>query len=375
MGDDIYLDYNATTPIALEVLEAMRPFLEREYGNPSSGHAFGRRARGAVDRARDQVAALLGAQPDEIVFTSGATEANNLAIRGVAQAHLRDRGLHLCTSAVEHPSVAEPCARLAHTGFKLTTVPVDPAGVVSPAAVENELRPDTVLVTVMHANNEMGAIQPVDRIAALCRARGILVHTDAAQTVGKIRANVDELGVDLLTVAGHKMYAPKGVGALYIRRRTRIVPMNLGAGHERGLRAGTENVASIVGLGAACQLAVRQHPAALYAMAERLVAGLREGVQGLAVHGDPARGLPNTVNVSAPGTTGRAWLDRAGRVAASVGAACHDGVDAPSAVLTAMGVPADRAIGAIRLSVGRQTTQAEVDEAIALLAAAARPSS
>ncbi len=372
MGDPIYLDYNATTPIAPEVFGAMEPWLTREFGNPSSGHVYGQRAAHAVARAREEVASLIGASPDEIVFTSGATEANNFAIRGVVNAQEHQRR-HIVTSAIEHPAVEEPCRWLSEHGYAVTRLGVDARGCVSPRALQGALRPDTVLVTVMHANNEVGSIQDIGAIARIAHEKGAVVHTDAAQSVGKIRVRVDELGVDLLTIAGHKMYAPKGVGALYVRAGTRLAPLILGAGHEGGRRAGTENVPYVVGLGAACALAERDPPGGrLRSLATRLLDGLKRGIDGLRIHGDPASGLPNTVNVSVPGLAGRAWLDRASGVAASLGAACHAGEDRPSAVLTAMGVSPEAAVGAVRFSVGRMTTESEIDDAVRQLVSAAR---
>ncbi|MFY9976012.1 MAG: cysteine desulfurase family protein, partial [Chromatiaceae bacterium] len=255
----IFLDYNATTPVAPEVLEAMLPMLREHFGNPSSSHPYGRQAEEALKRARGQVAALIGAAPGEILFTGSATEADNLAILGVAEA-LKGRGRHLITSAVEHPAVARPMAHLAERGWDVTVLPVDETGQVSPRDLAQALREDTVLVSVMHANNEVGTLQPIAELAALARARGVLFHTDAAQSVGKVPVAVDALGVDLLTIAGHKLYAPKGVGALYLRAGTPIVPIQYGAGQEHGLRPGTENVAHNVGLGAAAALANNRLP-------------------------------------------------------------------------------------------------------------------
>lgn len=374
MSLPIYLDYNATTPVAPQVLEAMLPYLREHFGNPSSSHPYGRRAQEAVARAREQVAGLIGADPGEIVFTGCATEANNLAILGVAEA-LRGRGRHLITSAVEHPAVARPMEHLRGRDWALTVLPVDGYGRVSPDDLAHGLREDTVLVSVMHANNEVGTLQPIAELAALARARGVLFHTDAAQSAGKIPVDVDALGVDLLTIAGHKLYAPKGVGALYVRGGTPLAPIQLGAGHERGLRPGTENVPHIVGLGAAAERArarlsggmdrLREHRDALH---QRLAAA----IPGLVLNGHPDERLPNTLNLSCPGVSGRGLLARAATIAASVGSACHEEGAGVSGVLGAMGVSAERALGAVRLSLGEPTTDVEIREAADALIAAWR---
>jgi len=367
----IYLDFNATTPLAPQVLEAMLPYLHEHFGNPSSSHVYGQRAKEAVERARGQLAALLGCEAGEVVFTGGGTEANNLAIFGAVEAH----GLGLVvTSAVEHPAVEQPCRALEERGIAVVRVPVDGRGQVDPQEVGKALSGGArALVSVMHANNETGALQPVAEIARVAHAHGALVHTDAAQSVGKVSARVDELGVDLLSVAGHKLYAPKGVGALYVRAGVALAPFARGAGHARGLRPGTENVASIAGLGAAAELAFRDPPAHLLSkLARRLLDGLRGQLPGLLLNGPESQRLPNTVNVSAPGRLGRDWLAKAPEIAASLGSACHEGHDEPSGVLTAMGLSRERALGAVRLSVGRSTTEAEIDAAVAALARAAR---
>lgn len=369
----IYLDYNATTPVLPEVLDAMLPYLRERFGNPSSTHPYGREARGAVEQARSEVALLLGCEPDEIVFTSGGTESNNLAILGSVGAAGR-RGA-VVTSVIEHPAVAHPCEMLEGEGFSLTSLGVDSLGVVDVKQAGEALRDDTLLVTVMHANNETGTIQPIKELAAIAKQRGALLHTDAAQSVGKVPVNVDELGVDLLTVAGHKLYAPKGVGALYVRRGTRLQPVTGGAGHERGLRPGTENVASIVGLGAACALAhntLHAEAERVLALRERLWNVLREGVPGLKLNGHPLERLPNTLNVAFPGVRSSRILETAAEVAASAGSACHEGNEAPSPVLTAMGVASDDALGSVRLSLGRLTTEADITAAAGALLAAWR---
>lgn len=374
MTTPVYLDYNATTPVAPEVLDAMLPYLREHFGNPSSSHAYGMRAAEAVAHARSQVAALIGAQPAEIVFTGCATEANNLALAGACAA-CGDARRHLVVSAVEHPAVMAPALRLQRQGWGLTVVPVDGFGRVDPEAVGRALTPATALVSLMHANNEVGTIQPIREISSLTRARGILLHTDAAQSPGKLPVDVAELGVDLLTLAGHKFYAPKGVGALYMRAGTAVHAVMAGAEQEHGLRPGTENVAGIVGLGAAAALA-REHvsrAAEQRTLRDDLHRRLAAAVPGLVLNGDPQRRLPNTLHVSFPRVSGRALLDEAGQlVAASVGSACHSEHDAVSGVLAAMGVDAARAAGAVRLSVGRMTTAADVALAADALSAAWR---
>lgn len=372
MTDPIYLDHNATTPVAPEVFAAMAPWLQEHFGNPSSSHAYGRRAAQAVTHAREQVAGLIGAQPQEITFTGCATEANNLALLGVARASGSSKR-HLVISSVEHPAVAAPAMTLRDQGWVLTVVGVDGFGRVSAAEVEQALRPDTALVSVMHANNEVGTLQPIADIAAITQPRGILLHTDAAQSVGKLAVNVDALGVDLLTVAGHKFGAPKGIGALYVRTGTPIRAILHGADQEHGLRPGTENVALIVALGAASALASADLPGLsdrLRALRDRLHERLAVGVPALQLNGHPEQRLPNTLHVSLPGVGGRALLaDAADTVAASLGSACHSEHDAVSGVLAAMGIGVARASGAVRLSVGRSTRAGDVDHAAAALIA------
>lgn len=358
----VYLDYNATTPVDPRVVKAMLPYLEEHFGNPSSSHPFGLRAKEAVAAARTDVAALIGSAPEEIVFTGCATEANNLAVLGTARA-LAGRKRHLVTTAVEHPSVLQPFLRLRDEGWETTILPVDGGGRVNPEDVAGALRPDTALVSVMHANNETGTIQPVTEIAALTRPRGILLHCDAAQSAGKIPVSVAYLGIDLLTLAGHKFYAPKGVGALYVRRGTPLSPIMAGAGHEGGLRPGTESVPLLAGFGAAARLArealSREGPL-LQALRDLLHARLRRDIPGLTLNGPVERRLPNTLNVSFPAVAGWALLEEARSVAASTGSACHAGGHGGSPVLTAMGRPPAQAAGAVRLSVGRFTTEDEI---------------
>jgi len=371
MNQQIYLDYNASTPIALEAVEAMRPFLAEHYGNPSSNHWAGIPAREAAEEARKQVAALLGCDPAEIVFTSGGTEANNHALKGVFFAN-RGKGDHIITTAVEHPAILNPCHFLEKLGAQVTVLPVDRFGRVDADEVRRSITPATILITVMHANNEVGTIQPIPEISAIAREAGILFHTDAAQSIGKIPCTVDELGVDLLSVAGHKLYAPKGIGALYIRKGTEIEPLMHGAGHEQGRRAGTENVLLAVALGAACTPAQTwAGMPQVQALRDRFWDTLHE-VFGKAVtlNGHPTERLPNTVNVNFIGRIGADILSRIPEVAASTGAACHSGSVTLSPVLAAMGVPKKEGMGAIRFSLGRATAWEDLEIVLDLLRAA-----
>jgi cysteine desulfurase len=370
-----YLDHNATTPIAPEVRAAMRPYLEDRFGNPSSAHEHGTVARDAVEQARAEVAALLGCQADHVVFTGSGSEADNLAIKGVAL-RLFGQGDHIITSAIEHPAVLAACRYLERRfAYRVTVVPVDGFGVVDPEDVRRAIEPRTVLISVMHANNEVGTLQPIADIARIAHEYGIALHTDAAQSVGKVPVDVDELGVDLLTVTGHKLYAPKGVGALYVRPGTQLDSLIHGAGHEHDLRAGTENVPYIVGLGAACVLAAQRlgagAPDDVRRLRDRLHAALRSGVPGLALNGHPENRLPNTLNVSFPGCDGEVLLAGAASVEAATGSACHSGRTEPSHVLTAMGLDAHRALAAVRLTLGYDTTAHEIDAAASVLAASA----
>ena len=357
----VYLDHNASTPIAPEVAAAMRPFLSKDFGNPSSSHWAGKPAKAAVERARTQVAALLGCSSGEIVFTSGGSEANNHAIKGVFFA-LRGRGNHIITSAIEHPSVLQPCRFLQTLGADVEYVPVDRSGMIDVEHVRNAINDRTVLISVMHANNEVGTIQPIEEIGRIAHEHGILFHSDAAQSVGKIPTNVRALGVDLLTVAGHKLYAPKGVGALYVRHGVELEPLIHGAAHESGRRAGTENVLLDVGLGKACEIAltwlgmpkIQQLRDLFWAMLQASFPGR------IALNGHPTKRLPNTLNVSFVGVAGSEILARMEDVAASTGAACHSGDVKLSPVLEAMGVPLEVGMGAIRFSLGRKTTEADI---------------
>ena len=367
----IYLDYNATTPVLPEVADALRPFIDERFGNPSSDHDFGRAAAAGVEIARRQVADLLDAQPDEIAFTSGGSESDNWALLGRVWAAGIETP-HLVTTCVEHPAILATCRFLEGRGAQVTYLPVDGTGRVDPGDVRRALRPSTVVVSVMHANNEVGTIQPVTEIASICREAGVPLHTDAAQSVGKIPTRVDDLGVDLLTIAGHKLYAPKGIGALYIRRGTVLEPLIHGAGHEGGRRAGTENVAWIAGLGAAAELARRtmsSERARQRALRERLQRALEELAGQVTLNGHPVERLPNTLNVRFAGVDGNAVLAATPAVAASTGSACHAGQTDPSPVLVAMGVPPAEAVGAVRLSLGRLTSPADVERAAAALGA------
>eukprot|EP00898_Chlorokybus_atmophyticus_P001688 jgi/Chlat1/251/Chrsp1S03050 len=382
----IYLDYNATTPIDKEAADAMLPFLYSEFGNPSSSHAYGQRAKAVVESARAELAALIGCHPSEIYFTSGGTESNNWAILGTAL-HAREargggvQGVHIVTSAIEHPAVLEPCRYLErHHGFDMTVVGVDSQGLVDVDAVREAVRDDTMLITVMHANNEVGSIQPLAEVAAVAWERGIPLHTDASQSVGKVPVDVGTLGVDMLTIAGHKFYGPKGVGALYIKSSHRLCKFMHGAGHERGMRAGTENITLIAGLGAAARIARRglqQNMEHMVRMREALVRELTPPLDGVRylINGpqDALKRLPNTLSISIEGVSASDVLhDIETDVAASAGSACHAGTSTVSSVLKAMNVPVEFALGTLRLSTGKPTTQAEVTEAARIIAQSVR---
>jgi cysteine desulfurase len=375
MNEHIYLDYNATAPIASEVVAAMSPFLTEAQGNPSSLHWAGLPARDAVEAARSKVAALLCCDATEVVFTSGGTEANNQAIKGLYFATRNQRRpFHIITSVIEHPAVLEPCRFLERLGAEVTRVPVDRFGRVDPADVRRAIRPHTGLITIMHANNEVGTIQPIAEIAALAQEHGVLCHTDAAQTVGKVPVDVEALGVDLLSVAGHKLYGPKGVGALFVREGVELESLLHGAGHEAERRAGTENVLEIVGLGAACELAQRW-------IEDTRVVCLRDAfwdalqsrfAEGVVLNGHPDQRLPNTLNVGFRGQVGSEILGRMPGVAASTGSACHAGSMRVSPVLAAIGVPEEVALGAVRFSLGRGTTRREIDAVVEMLVAGSK---
>lgn len=368
----VYLDYNATTPVLPEVLEAMLPFLRGEFGNPSSGHALGRHAHEAVETARAHVAALIGAGPAEIVFTGGGTEANNIAIRGAMDGNAPRP---IVTSMLEHPATEEPCKLLAGHGHTVHRVRAHADGRIDANEAIATIRTGAALVTLIHAQNETGVLQPVAKIAAAAHRHGALVHVDAAQSVGKVALDVDALGADLLSIAGHKLYAPKGVGALYVRRGIRLAPVLRGAGQESGLRPGTENVPAIVALGEACRLAAARLVNGTHDMrplAAALLARLRREVPGLVLVGDPTERLPNTLNVLFPGVSGRAVLAACPAVMASTGSACHADREEPSAALRALGIPDAQALGAVRLSLGILTTADEVAISAAALAQAWR---
>lgn len=368
----IYLDYNATTPIDPEVADAMRPYLESVFGNPSSSHAFGVKARMAVETARNQVATMLGCDTDEVVFTSGGSESNNMAIKGVAYCN-QHRGRHIITTTIEHPAVTEVCSFLEKHGFEVTSVGVDSFGIVNVGEIEQAIRPDTILISVMHANNETGSIQPIEEIGRLAHERGIIFHCDAAQSVGKIPAKVRSMQVDLLSVAGHKLYAPKGIGVLYIRRGVTLEKLIHGADHERNMRAGTENVLEIVGLGKACEIAGRDLNRNMKHMKElrdQLHDGITASVDDVKLNGHPDWRLPNTLSLSFRNVDANTLLSELTGMAASAGAACHSGEVEMSRVLSAMKLPGEWAMGTIRFSTGRFLTKVEVDQAIEMVSGA-----
>ncbi|MFT5122680.1 MAG: cysteine desulfurase [Kiritimatiellia bacterium] len=363
MTDPIYLDYNATTPIDPRVADAMRPYLGEIWGNPSSSHCFGQPAKLGLEKARGQAAKLLACQPAEITFTSGGTESNNMALIGTMRA-LRDQGRHLITSAVEHPAINQVCEYLIeYEGCSVTYLPVDDTCMVKLDDVRAAITDETVLISIMHANNEVGTIQPIRAIADLAHAHGIRMHTDAAQAVGKISTRVDALGVDLLSIAGHKLYAPKGVGLIYLREGITLAPVLHGAGQENGVRAGTENILEIAGLGEACEIIADEAPHDAR-LRDRLQAGLLEAFPDARVNGHAEHRLPNTLSISFPGRMASDVIARLERVCCSAGAACHSDTVEVSAVLQAMEVPMSHAPGTLRLSTGRMTTEAEVDGAL-----------
>ena len=360
----IYLDYNASTPIAPEVAEAMKPFLTEYYGNPSTHHWAGKPAKDAVEEAREQVAKLLGCSPLEVVFTSGGTESNNHALKGAFYA-LKDKGNHIITTRIEHPAVLNPCAFLEKQGARVTYIDVDQYGQVSPLDIEQAITEKTILISVMHANNEVGTIQPIQAISAIAQKHRIMFHTDAAQSAGKVSINVRELGVDLLTLAGHKMYAPKGIGVLYIRKGTPIEPVMHGAGHEDGRRAGTENVMLIAGLGKACELALTSNTEEMAKLRDYFWQQMKQRfADQIVLNGHPIDRLPNTLNVSFIGKVGGDIVDSIPALAVSTGSACHSGLVDLSPVLKAMAVEEIVGMGTIRFSMGRYTTKEEIETVV-----------
>jgi cysteine desulfurase len=368
MSGRVYLDHAATTPVLPEVADAMRPYLVEVFGNPSSVHSFGQEAKNALDAARDSIARILGADPSEVYFTSGGTESDNQALIGVAKAN-RARGNHIITCAVEHHAVLETCHYLETEGFEITILPVDSHGLVDPADVENAITDRTILASIMHANNEIGTILPVAEVSRITRERGVLLHTDAVQTVGAIPVDVDDLGVDLLTLTAHKFYGPKGVGALYVRRGTRISPIIHGGSQERQRRAGTENVPGIVGLAKALEISqdgIEERARAITELRDYFVRRVMESIPGVRLNGHPTRRLPNNANIlieNAEGESVLLMLDMKG-IAASSGSACTSGAVEPSHVLRAIGLPLHAARTTLRFSLGRSTTKENLDFAV-----------
>jgi cysteine desulfurase len=366
----IYLDYNATTPVDPVVAEAMQPYMLTHYGNPSSTHVYGRSAKEAVESSRAQVATLLGCLPQEVIFTGGGSESNNTVLKGVAYTY-RHQGNHLITSAVEHPAIINPCQFLEQQGVRVTYVPVDRTGMVDPDDVRRALTAQTILISIMHANNEVGTLQPIAEISRMARQHGVLMHTDAAQSVGKIPTLVDELGVDFLSIAGHKVYAPKGIGALYIRSGLALEPLIHGAGHEFGRRAGTENVIFDVALGQACELVgedLSRYQQTVRQLRDLLWQELSKRLDDrIMLNGHPDQRLPNTLHVNFRGVVGAELLARVPEIAASTGSACHAGEVALSSVLKAMQVAPEHGMGAVRFSLGRYTTREEIERAVELI--------
>lgn len=361
----VYMDHNATTPVDPAVLTAMLPFYNEKFGNASSVHTYGREARAAMEEAREKIADFIGAKPTEIIFTSGGTESDNFAIEGAAYENSK-KGSHIITSAIEHHAVLNTCKHLETHGFTVTYLGVDRYGVVDPDDVRKAIKDDTVLITIMHANNEIGTIEPLKEIVDIAKENGVIVHTDAIQTIGKIPVNVDDLGVDLLSISGHKLYGPKGVGALYIRRGVKVEPLVRGGHHERNRRGGTENVPGIVGFGKAVELAavnMEEESKRLWFLTEKLRTGLQEQLEYVHANSHPANRLPGTINLSFEFLEGESIvlnLDMKG-VAVSTGSACTSGSLEPSHVLTALGLDAAMAQGAIRFSLGRHNIEDEVD--------------
>jgi len=367
----IYLDYAATTPTHPEVVKAMLPYFTDAFGNPSSIHSLGQETKAAIEEARDKVARLIGARSEEIVFTSGGTEADNFAVKGVAYAN-RQRGNHIITTSIEHHAVLEPCKFLEGQGFEVTYLPIDKYGLVDPEDVRKAITDKTVLISVMHANNEIGTIEPIPEIAKIAQRQEIYFHTDAVQTIGHIPVNVDALGVDLLSISAHKIYGPKGIGALYIRKGTRIVPFMHGGEQERGRRASTENVPAIVGFGKAVEIAeseMQDEMERLTSLRDELIRGLFERMEGIYLNGHPSQRLPSNVNISVEFVEGESMaisLDLDG-IAASTGSACASNAVEASHVLLALGLPAWLCHGSLRLSLGRETTREDMERVLEVL--------
>jgi len=358
----VYLDNNASTPLDPDVIKEMEPYIKEYYGNPSSGHWLGKKGREAIENSRNQVAKLIGAKPKEIIFTSGGSESNNHALKGITFSH-REKGNHIITSIIEHPAVINPCKYLVERGFEVTYIGVDEYGRVNPKDIEKEITNKTILVSIMHANNETGTIQPIKEISKICKEKGIYLHTDAAQSIGKVPVDVSELGVDLLSIAGHKFHAPKGVGALYIREGVEVEPLIHGANHEFGQRAGTENVAGIVALGKASQIAhenMNKYNKEILRLRDLLHEKL-ESIANVKLNGHSTERLPNTLNISFVGIDSVNLLSKLKDIALSTGSACHDNVKEPSSVLTEMNVPKELALGAVRFSLGKFNTENEIN--------------
>ncbi len=368
-GVPIYLDHNATTPIDPEAVEAMMPYLKGEFGNPSSGNPLGRRAKEGVEQARMEVAALLGCQPGEIIFTSGGSESNNMVLKGLIN-FADPAEFHVITSTIEHPAILNPALFLMELGAKVTILPVDRLGQVDPDDVRKAISSRTTLITLMLANNETGALQPIREVSQIAKDHNVLFHTDTAQAVGKIEVDINDLGVDFLSVAGHKLYGPKGVGVLYMRNGCSLTPLIHGAAQENGMRAGTENVVLVAGLGAACRVAkgrLEEDFERNCLLRNRLQELLFEGINGLVLNGHGEKRLPNTLNVSVPGLEGGKILDGLPTIMASTGAACHDRTIKLSHVLSAMSVPPEVGMGALRLTLGRSNTMEQIEEAARLI--------
>ncbi|RSL30782.1 cysteine desulfurase [Salibacterium salarium] len=368
--EHIYMDYNASTPIAPEVKDTIIDMLDNKYGNPSASHWAGTPAKDAVEHARTQVASLIGASPEEIIFTSGGTEANNHVLKGVTEAC--EKKAHVITTTIEHPAIHEPCRYLEKHGAEVTYVGTDTYGQVDPAEIEAAIKENTALISVMHANNETGTINHIDQIAKIAQRHKIALHSDAAQSLGKIPVHVQQLGVDYLSIAGHKLYAPKGVGALYIRKGKQLPSFMHGAGHEQGRRAGTENVVLTAALGTACELAEKElYPSAVQQLRDDFWQQLQDAFgDQVVLNGHPTERLPNTLHVSFKGTTGQDILDHMPEIAASTGAACHSGSVNLSAVLKAMGTDPEIGKGAIRFSLGRYSTHSDIHTVVEKLKAA-----